>query len=154
MKLWLRNLLALDLIALAGCASYELAPLTVNHPAHPDAAVAPEYDRSRTLVYTQSDLPSARPLVVAAAEHQGHGNAPIEQSSQQTVVGEGKVVAIVPDAGRIVVEHGEIKGFMDAMTMGYRVESRSLLDGVKSGDQVRFTIDVPKKAVIKIEKWN
>lgn len=154
MKPWLRNLLAFDLIALAGCASYEWAPLTMNHPAHPNAAAAAEHYRSSTLAYAQSDVPSAQPAVVAAAEHQGHGNAATEQSSQQTVIGEGKVVATVPNAGQIVVEHGEIKGFMDAMTMGYRVEPLSLLDGVKSGDKVRFTIDVPKKAVVKIEKMN
>jgi Cu/Ag efflux protein CusF len=51
-----------------------------------------------------------------------------------------------------VVEHGEIKGFMEPMTMGYRIEPASLLEGLKSGDQVRFTIDVPKKTIVKIEK--
>jgi Cu/Ag efflux protein CusF len=39
-----------------------------------------------------------------------------------------------------------------AMTMGYRVEPPSLIEGLQSGDQVRFTIDVPRKAIIKIEK--
>ena len=62
------------------------------------------------------------------------------------------MVATVPSAAQIVVEHGEIKGFMDAMTMGYRVEPPSLLDGLKFGDKVRFTIDVPNKAIIKIER--
>ena len=38
------------------------------------------------------------------------------------------------------------------MTMGYRVEPPSQLEGLKAGDQVRFTIDVPKKAIVKIEK--
>jgi Cu/Ag efflux protein CusF len=38
------------------------------------------------------------------------------------------------------------------MTMGYRVEPPSLLEGLKFGDKVRFTIDVPKKAIVKIEK--
>jgi Cu/Ag efflux protein CusF len=51
-----------------------------------------------------------------------------------------------------VVEHGEIKGFMEPMTMGYRIEPASLLEGLKSGDPVRFTIDVSKKTIIKVEK--
>jgi Cu/Ag efflux protein CusF len=68
------------------------------------------------------------------------------------IVADGKVVATVPNASQIVVEHGEIKGFMDAMTMGYRVDPPSLLEGLKFGDKVRFTIDVPKKAIVKIEK--
>ncbi len=62
------------------------------------------------------------------------------------------MVATVPSASQLVVEHGEIKGFMDAMTMGYRVEPSSLLEGLKAGDQVRFTIDVPKKTIVKIER--
>ena len=53
-----------------------------------------------------------------------------------------------------MVEHGEIKGFMEAMTMGYRVDPPSLLAGLKHGDKVRFTIDVPKKAIVEIEKLN
>ena len=68
------------------------------------------------------------------------------------IVAEGKVVATVPNASQIVVEHGEIKGFMEAMTMGYRVDPPSLFEGLKFGDKVRFTIDVPKKAIVKIEK--
>jgi Cu/Ag efflux protein CusF len=68
------------------------------------------------------------------------------------VIGEGKVVATVPASNQIVVEHGEIKGFMEAMTMGYPVDPPSLLEGLKFGDKVRFTIDVPKKAIVKIEK--
>ena len=41
---------------------------------------------------------------------------------------------------------------MEAMTMGYRAEPSSLLEGLKFGDRIRFTIDVPNKAIIKIEK--
>jgi Cu/Ag efflux protein CusF len=66
--------------------------------------------------------------------------------------GEGKVVAVVPSSSQIVVDHKEIKGFMDAMTMGYRTEPPSLLEGVKAGDSIRFTIDTQQKAIVKIEK--
>jgi Cu/Ag efflux protein CusF len=62
------------------------------------------------------------------------------------------VIATVPAASQLVVEHGEIKGFMEAMTMGYKIEPASLLAGLQSGDRVRFTIDVPKKTIIKVEK--
>jgi Cu/Ag efflux protein CusF len=51
-----------------------------------------------------------------------------------------------------VVEHGEIKGFMEAMTMGYTVDPPSLLDKLKVGDAVRFTIDTQHQAIVKIEK--
>jgi Cu/Ag efflux protein CusF len=69
-----------------------------------------------------------------------------------TVVGEGEVVSTVPNASQIVVDHGEIKGFMEAMTMGYRVDPASLLAGLKPGDRVRFTIDVGRRAIIELEK--
>ena len=41
---------------------------------------------------------------------------------------------------------------MEAMTMGYRVDPPALLEGIKAGDKVRFTIDVPSKAIIKIDR--
>jgi Cu/Ag efflux protein CusF len=41
---------------------------------------------------------------------------------------------------------------MDAMTMGYRIDPPSLMEGLKFGDKIRFTIDVQNKAITKIEK--
>jgi Cu/Ag efflux protein CusF len=70
----------------------------------------------------------------------------------KTAVGEGKVIAVVPNNNQLVLEHGPIQSFMDAMTMGYSIESPSLLEGLKAGDRVRFTIDVEKKTIVKIEK--
>ena len=69
-----------------------------------------------------------------------------------SVNGVGKVIALVPETQEIVVDHEEIKGFMDAMTMGYKVNPTSLLKTVKPGDKVRFTIDTDKRAITKIEK--
>jgi Cu/Ag efflux protein CusF len=137
-------LLAILPLMLAGCAAYELQPLSINHPANPEAVAIPAPSVSKTLAYTRTDIPSTQPILAVAAPH--------SQGENQTVVGEGKVVATVPNASQIVVDHEEIKGFMEAMTMGYRVEPPSLLEGLNSGDKVRFTIDVPKKAIVKIEK--
>jgi Cu/Ag efflux protein CusF len=138
-------------IALGGCAAYQLGPLSANHPAYPDAAAAPERPLSKTLAYTRADIPSPQPVSAMPAEQPGQQSA---QTEQKTVVAEGKVVATVPNASQIVVEHGEINGFMEAMTMGYRVDPPSLLEGLKFGDKVCFTIDVAKKAIIKIEKMS
>ena len=143
-------------LSLSGCAAYQLQPLSINHPASTEAISAPEPQMSKTLAYTRADVPSPRPIVdVAAAQqggHEGHDGNQGEDRAQKIVTGEGKVVAAVPSSSQVVVDHGEIKGFMDAMTMGYRVEPPSLLDGLKPGDQVRFTIDIPKKTIVKIEK--
>ena len=69
-----------------------------------------------------------------------------------SVTGEGTVIALVPANQQLVVEHGEMKGFMEAMTMGYKVDPPSLLDKLKAGDNVRFTIDTQQKAIVNIEK--
>jgi Cu/Ag efflux protein CusF len=135
---------------MTGCAAYEMPPLATNHPAHEQAMVAPEPPLSRTLAYTRADIPSQQAAIAQAVLQQ---NRPVTAlAAGQTVEGEGKVIATVPGASQIVVEHGEIKGFMDAMTMGYRAEPATLLEGLKSGDKIRFTINVANNAIIKIEK--
>jgi Cu/Ag efflux protein CusF len=121
--------------------------LTTRHPAHPEAAAAPAGTSSKTLDYTSSDMPSPQPLSGAQSGAQGAAG-PV----QRTAVSEGKVIATNTDAGQIIVEHGEIEGFMMAMTMGYRVYPPSLVEGIKIGDKVRFTIDIGKLTIVKIEK--
>lgn len=144
---------AVAALVLSGCAGFQLEPLAARHPAHPDAAAAPERTTSQTLAYTRSDIPTLRqPPALAAAPPAAPGSRPTEGAASQRVVGEGEVVATVPNSSQIVVEHGEIKGFMEAMTMGYRVDPPSLLVDLKEGDKVRFTIDVQRRAIVEIEK--
>ena len=149
---------SLSLFVLTSCAAaYTPPPLTTQHPAHPEAIAAPALPSSSTLTYGPLDRPLPQPAISMAPhgampEHGGHGAKMAQQQSQQTVVGEGKVIAVVPHSRQIVVDHKEIKGFMDAMTMGYRIEPQSLLEGVKTGDSIRFTIDTQQKAIVKIEK--
>ncbi|MEA2658931.1 MAG: Copper binding periplasmic protein CusF [Candidatus Binatota bacterium] len=64
------------------------------------------------------------------------------------------MIAVVPSSSQLVIEHGPIKDFMDAMTMGYPAEPTSLLEGLKPGDKVRFGIDVKRKVIVKVEKMN
>jgi len=149
MPIW-NVFLPFSLIVLAGCASYQLPPLTAQHPANPEAMAAPEQPPSKTLAYGPSDIPS--PLPASSLVQEGPGSRPSEKEGQQFFVGTGKVIAVVPSSGQLVVDHGEIKGFMDAMTMGYRVDPPSLLEGLKSGDNIRFTIDTQKKAIVKVGK--
>ena len=143
--------LSLSLFVFTGCAAaYTLPPLTTQHPAHPEALAAPEPPRSHTLAYVSSDRPATQPGIAMAQAQQGA--RPTAQQGQQTVIGEGTVIAVVPGSNQIVVDHKEIKGFMDAMTMGYRIDPPSLLEGMKAGDSIRFTINTQQKAIVKIEK--
>lgn len=141
-----------SLLVLTACAApYKLPPLTTEHPAHPEAMAAPEQPPSNTLSYGPSDIPSPQPAY-SMAQRGTRGTPPPEPESQQSVVGEGKVIAVVPSSNQLVVDHEQIKGFMDAMTMGYRVDPPSLLEGLKAGDTIRFTFDTQNKAIVKIER--
>ncbi len=68
------------------------------------------------------------------------------------VKGSGKIIAVVPEAQQIVIEHGAIKDFMDAMTMGYKVRSPSMIKGLQAGDRIEFTVDTGQRVVTKIDK--
>jgi mono/diheme cytochrome c family protein len=81
-----------------------------------------------------------------ASEHPELGPKP------NVVTGEGTVVAVRPDRQQIVVEHGEIEQFMAAMTMGYKVSPPSLMDRVRPGDKVRFTIDTEARAITRLDR--
>lgn len=145
-------LLLLSLLAFTACTAYTPPPLTTAHPAHPEAAAVPEPPPSNTLAYGPSDMPSPQPAMATAPR--ATADAPASDAAQKAVVGEGKVIAVVPSSQQIVIDHKEIKGFMDAMTMGYRVEPPSLLKGLKAGDDIRFTIDPQQNAIVQIEKMN
>jgi Cu/Ag efflux protein CusF len=66
----------------------------------------------------------------------------------------GIVRAGLPDLGMIVVTHGEIPGYMPPMTMGFRAISPEILESIKPGDAVRFTLrgTPPNQAITAIDK--
>ncbi|MBT3435958.1 MAG: copper-binding protein [Nitrospinaceae bacterium] len=135
-----RTLLVLSLVFMAGCSSnYVAQALPKNHPANPKAQLATYAPHRNPL---NSELPKKlkqRPKV---------------SQKKSLAEGEGKVIAVVPTSDQIVINHKKIEGFMDAMTMGYKVSSPSLLEGLKPGDQIRFIIDIEGKKLIKIIKQN
>ena len=68
--------------------------------------------------------------------------------------GTGVVRAGLGDIGILVITHGEIAGYMPPMTMGFRATSPTILESVKPGDAVRFTLrgTPPNLAITAIEK--
>ncbi len=128
-----RSMLRLfGMVLLTGCTSdYAAQMLPMDHPANPRASVAAFSPPPNPF---KQDL--SAPTMVAQARAEG----------------EGKVIALVPGSNQIVIEHGEIKGFMDAMTMGYKVNPPSLLKGLNAGDKIRFTIDTEQKTIVRIVK--
>ena len=69
---------------------------------------------------------------------------------------EGVVRAILPEIGVLVITHGEIPGYMPPMTMGFRGASPKVVESVRIGDAVRFTLRgaPPNVLVTAIEKSN
>jgi Cu(I)/Ag(I) efflux system periplasmic protein CusF len=55
--------------------------------------------------------------------------------------GEAKVVSVAEKRSVIELDHKDIKGLMPAMTMEFNVKDKSLLEGIKAGDHVEFTVD-------------
>jgi mono/diheme cytochrome c family protein len=104
----------------------------------------PMNDRWAVIAYAHTLSGHRGPHV--ASEH------PQLKPKPKTVTGEGSVIALRPDKHELVVEHGEIKDFMDAMTMGYKVVPASLLNTVKPGDKIRFTIDTAAKTITKMDR--
>ena len=52
----------------------------------------------------------------------------------------GKVEAVNKDAKDLTVSGERVEGWMDAMTMNYKVDDPSILDKVKPGDQITATV--------------
>jgi len=98
-------------------------------------------------VHTHDDMGMEGVFVV------GKGGAPKEElvaAGGHLFEGVGKLIALQPRKGRLVVDHEEIKDFMAPMVMGYQVTPATLLQGLKTGDKIRFTIDAAKRAIVKI----
>ncbi len=83
------------------------------------------------------------------------GKPPVRDASPQGTArlfkGIGDVVAVESRNSRLVLTHGEIKGFMAAMKeMSFKVTPATLLKGIEAGNKVRFTIDADKRAIVDV----
>jgi Cu/Ag efflux protein CusF len=67
---------------------------------------------------------------------------------------EGIVRVIAPEINRIFIDHGDIPGLMEAMTMAFEPENPQVLNGLAPGDRVRFTLrqQGERLMLLKIEK--
>jgi protein SCO1/2 len=71
----------------------------------------------------------------------------------------GVVKKVEPDNSRVIIAHEAIPGFMDAMTMPFRVKAPETLRGVQPGDSVSFKLSVTSEQswidnVVKIPAIN
>ena len=64
--------------------------------------------------------------------------ATAQQAKGKSHTLEGKVEGIQTD--KLVVNHGKVEGYMDAMTMPYKVDKPDILKQVKVGDRISATV--------------
>lgn len=73
-------------------------------------------------------------------------------SSDRLYTLQGKVVSKVPETHTLVVDHGDIPGFMAAMTMPYSVASGVDLSGVEPGDKIQAQVVVHADGRYELDK--
>ena len=54
----------------------------------------------------------------------------------------GQIISVKPEQQEVLVKHGDIPGFMPAMTMPYEVRDEKLLSGLVAGDLINATLVV------------
>jgi Cu/Ag efflux protein CusF len=64
--------------------------------------------------------------------------AAVAQQKGKPLTLKGKVTDVGKDA--LTVNHGNVEGFMGAMTMPYKVDKVDILSKVKAGDQIEATV--------------
>jgi Cu/Ag efflux protein CusF len=61
-------------------------------------------------------------------------------AAKKSFVLRGKVEAIDPEGKKLTVNHDKVEGYMDGMTMAYRVDKPDVLKRVKLGDWIEATV--------------
>ena len=64
--------------------------------------------------------------------------------------GTGIVVELDTGKSRVVLDHEEVEGLMGSMVMSYQVAPATLLEDVKAGDEVHFTIDPTTRVITEM----
>ncbi len=121
------------------------------------AGCAPKSDEASEPVVTNAptEMAETAPPDAAAIDH--NGETAREEAEVQTFEGTGVVKNITPSKSHIIIEHEAIPGFMNAMTMPFRIEDQAVLEGVARGDSIDFVLtvagnDVYVSAIEKVDE--
>ncbi len=69
------------------------------------------------------------------------GTALAEEATSGLFSGRGVITAVQPGTGALTIKHGDIKDFMPAMEMMYKVRNAAVSKDLYPGDVIDFTID-------------
>ena len=78
------------------------------------------------------------------------GLALAQEATSGVFAGHGVVKAVQGGTGVLTIVHGDIKGFMPAMEMMYKVKSPELSEDVRPGDVIDFKIDAAKYEIVEV----
>jgi len=70
------------------------------------------------------------------------GGAESGEATARTFSARGVILEIKPDTAQVVIRHEAIAGYMDGMTMPFKVKDLAQLTGLKRGDQTTFQLHV------------
>ncbi|PWF41539.1 RND transporter [Massilia glaciei] len=87
---------------------------------------------------------AAIPMLSFAAEgaNPAKESAGITQKAAAEPMADGEIKKIDKDAGKITIKHGPLASLnMPPMTMVFRVKDAAMLDQVKPGDKVKFSVE-------------
>jgi protein SCO1/2 len=93
-------------------------------------------------------LASSLLVVVLAGCHPGHQNSSATEASPSFKIYKlrGKVVSTNAGTGEVTLDHEAIPGFMDAMTMPYKLKDASVLSELHPGDVITADLLVSQNA--------
>jgi len=82
-------------------------------------------------------------FLIAASFFGGCSQSPGPEAAVQTntYVGVGRVTDLDPKVPMIEIDHEDIKGLMPAMQMPFHVKDKGVLEGIKRGDRIEFTVE-------------
>jgi Cu/Ag efflux protein CusF len=103
---------------------------------------------------TPKQTPSVSPSAIPAVSPSPATSQPQVNNEVKLVESKGVVTKIDLKLGSVELDHEEIKGIMPAMIMEFFVKDKKMLDDLKLGDKVDFTLEDNKGAevIIKLSK--
>ena len=69
-------------------------------------------------------------------------------SSPQIYHANGVVKSIPPNKKQIIIEHGEIEGFMRAMTMPFNLPDSNMVEGIKPNDSISMIVQYDGETIL------
>ena len=75
-----------------------------------------------------------------------------QEAASGIFAGHGIVKAVQAETGALTIQHDDIKGFMPAMEMMYKVKSADLSKNLRPGDVIDFKIDASKYTIVEVKR--